>query len=189
MSGTGTVRDLSLVQTRLLSRWLTDASSLVCPPASDPEDPSIPVLRTACLGLLSTVHSTLHTSHDFGLFHPFMVYAWHLAARTLLRLLQASLSRGEYEEVTSLLADVDLLRTAMRRVGDRLPIGYRQDSMIKALLDEVMQSGLKGEQGGKTVMVSVFQGVTVPLRLKAGGAEVGGPVEGDARELPSWLRS
>ena len=151
-------------------------------PASDPLDPSIPILRSACIGLLSTVHSTLHTSHDFGLFHPFMVSTWHLAARTLLRLLQASLARGIYEEVTSLLADVDVLRTAMRRVGDRLPIGYRQDSMIKALLDEVMESGLRGEEGGKTVMVSVFSGVTVPLRLKQGSGTKGDPKE-------AWYKS
>lgn len=57
-----------LASSRHSSRFCSPVS-----PASDPLDESIPKLRTATRGMLDIVHATLHSTSDYGLFHPFMV--------------------------------------------------------------------------------------------------------------------
>ncbi|KAL7410374.1 hypothetical protein BDY24DRAFT_418102 [Mrakia frigida] len=105
---------------------------------TNPLDPSIPHLRDAVRGLLEHVHALSRTTFQFSLLHPFMLTAWYLGARTLLRFLQNALVQNETSELASILCDIQVFQNAMARVGDRLPLGHRQGKMFANLLDEVI---------------------------------------------------
>ncbi|KAL7410373.1 hypothetical protein BDY24DRAFT_400317 [Mrakia frigida] len=106
----------------------------------DPLDLSSYPIRDALSGLINQVHVLCRSNFDFALLLPFLTFAWFSGAKCLITFLKAAIELSDLNQAQSLLAEIGVFRSAITRVGERLPLGVRQCVMLDNLLTETLSS-------------------------------------------------
>lgn len=153
-------------------------------PHADPSSPhckSAEKLLNAARAILDLVYILCATSFDITLLDPVASFAWFLAARVFVRFLKARLDGRRRTEAIGLRNELEVIRLALRRMGERVPLGFRQSKMLDDLLANEVGSALddavhafspEGTENmtlpqGSSPVVNVHHGE--PLPFAAGG--------------------
>ncbi|CCA69156.1 hypothetical protein PIIN_03056 [Serendipita indica DSM 11827] len=113
------------------------ATILLHDPHADPAAPtcrSAEKLLIAARAILDLVSILCATSFDITLLDPVASFAWFLAARVFVRFLRARLDGRRHAEAVVLRKELEVIRIALKRMGERVPLGYRQSKMLDDLL-------------------------------------------------------
>ncbi|KAG8765768.1 hypothetical protein FRC15_006764 [Serendipita sp. 397] len=113
------------------------ATILLHDPHADPSAPecrSADKLLTAARAILDLVYILRATSFDITHLDPVASFAWFLAARVFVRLLRARLDGRRIAEAVALRAELEVIRLALKKLGERVPLGFRQSKMLDDLL-------------------------------------------------------
>lgn len=95
-------------------------------PHADPSSPnckSAEKLLNAARSILELVYIVCATSFDITLLDPVASFAWFLAARVFVRFLKARIDARRHAEAVSLRGELEVIRLALRRMGERIPLG------------------------------------------------------------------
>jgi hypothetical protein len=95
-------------------------------PHADPSSPfckSSEKLLIAARQILDLVYILCSTSFDITLLDPVASFAWFLSARVLVRFLKAKIEARKHAEAISLRNELEVIRVALKRVGERIPLG------------------------------------------------------------------
>ncbi|KAL7412011.1 hypothetical protein BDY24DRAFT_394313 [Mrakia frigida] len=112
--------------------------------SSDPSDPFCPSsirIREATSALLDRLWVISNTPFDFALLHPFTVFIWFTAAKSLLPFAEEARDRSDFQRAASLRSEVDVFRSAILIIGQKLPIGLRTVKMLDHLIEVVDKRG------------------------------------------------
>ena len=112
----------------LLTRCISidRATILLHDPHADPSSPfckSSEKLLFAARQILDLVYILCSTSFDITLLDPVASFAWFLAARVLVRFLKAKIEARKHAEAVGLRNELEVIRLALKRVGERIPLG------------------------------------------------------------------
>jgi hypothetical protein len=102
------------------------ATILLHDPHADPSSPfckSSEKLLFAARQILDLVYILCSTSFDVTLLDPVASFAWFLAARVLVRFLKAKIEARKHAEAVGLRNELEVIRLALKRVGERIPLG------------------------------------------------------------------
>lgn len=102
------------------------ATILLHDPHADPSSPfckSSEKLLFASRQILDLVYILCSTSFDVTLLDPVASFAWFLAARVLVRFLKAKIEARKHAEAVGLRNELEVIRLALKRVGERIPLG------------------------------------------------------------------
>ncbi|KAG8810678.1 hypothetical protein FRC17_002836, partial [Serendipita sp. 399] len=113
------------------------ATILLHDPHADPSAPSCrsaDKLLTAARAILDLVYILRATSFDITHLDPVASFAWFLAARVFVRLLRARLDGRRIAEAIALRKELEVIRLALKKLGERVPLGFRQSKMLDDLL-------------------------------------------------------
>ncbi|KAL7416360.1 hypothetical protein BDY24DRAFT_412551 [Mrakia frigida] len=119
--------------------------TLHCPFSTHPPSPTDRYTRhvnEAVLGLSAQIQALSLTNFEFGYLPPFLTYSWFTGAKTLLKPLQYAISNADISQAQILLAQIGVFRSGMARVGEKLPLGVRQCSMLDKLLGEILSPSM-----------------------------------------------
>ena len=95
-------------------------------PHADPSSPtckSAEKLLNAARAILDLVCILCATSFDITLLDPVASFAWFLAARVFVRFLKARLDGRRRAEAIGLRNELEVIRLALRKMGERVPLG------------------------------------------------------------------
>jgi len=101
-------------------------------PHADPSSPtckSAEKLLNAARAILDLVYILCSTSFDITLLDPVASFAWFLAARVFVRFLKARLDGRRRAEAIGLRNELEVIRLALRRMGERVPLGCQSLSL------------------------------------------------------------
>lgn len=106
--------------------FIDRATILLHDPHADPSSPfckSSEKLLFAARQILDLVYILCSTSFDVTLLDPVASFAWFLAARVLVRFLKAKIEARKHAEAVGLRNELEVIRLALKRVGERIPLG------------------------------------------------------------------
>ncbi|WVF70903.1 hypothetical protein IAT40_005698 [Kwoniella sp. CBS 6097] len=86
---------------------------------------------------LSLLYDITATSYDITLFSPSCSFIWCLASRGLIRFVDAASESGDPVSASVFRSEIDVFRLAMRRYGERFPLGNRHLKMVDDLLSQL----------------------------------------------------
>lgn len=81
----------------------------------------------AARSILDLVYIVCATSFDITLLDPVASFAWFLAARVFVRFIKARLDMRKHAEAVGLRNELEVLRHALKRMGERVPLGCKSD--------------------------------------------------------------
>ena len=106
--------------------FFPSAFILLHDPHADPSSPtckSAEKLLNAARAILDLVYILCATSFDITLLDPVASFAWFLAARVFVRFLKARLDGRRRAEAIGIRNELEVIRLALRRMGERVPLG------------------------------------------------------------------
>lgn len=112
----------------LRAKLIDRATILLHDPHADPSSPfckSSEKLLFAARQILDLVYILCSTSFDVTLLDPVASFAWFLAARVLVRFLKAKIEARKHAEAVGLRNELEVIRLALKRVGERIPLGCK----------------------------------------------------------------
>ena len=80
-------------------------------------------LLVAARAILDLVYILCATSFDITLLDPVASFAWFLAARVFVRFIKARLDGRRQAEAVGLRNELEVIRLALKRMGERVPLG------------------------------------------------------------------
>ncbi|KAF8527964.1 fungal-specific transcription factor domain-containing protein, partial [Hysterangium stoloniferum] len=101
-------------------------------------DQSCEKLTVAAHAILQMVYAVCSTNYDITLLDPSVVWCWYTAAQELVQEMRHARETGQGEQATFLRSEIEAIRTALARMGERLPLGYRQTKLLDELLSQDM---------------------------------------------------
>ncbi|WVQ97267.1 hypothetical protein IAU59_004378 [Kwoniella sp. CBS 9459] len=87
---------------------------------------------------LSLLYDITATSYDITLFSPSCSFIWCLASRGLIRFVDAATESGDPVSASVFRSEIEVFRLALRRYGERFPLGNRHLKMVDDLLDQLI---------------------------------------------------
>ncbi|TFY53256.1 hypothetical protein EVJ58_g9551 [Rhodofomes roseus] len=93
-------------------------------------------ILNAARGILNLMYDVCATSYNLSLLGQFVVAAWFMAGRVLIRFLRVAVQSKAAQQTATLIAELDFIRTAMSQIGERIPIAYRYAKMMQDLTAE-----------------------------------------------------
>ncbi|CCL98861.1 uncharacterized protein FIBRA_00868 [Fibroporia radiculosa] len=96
-------------------------------------DSALKILNSS-RAILNLVYDVYATSYDLALLSQFSILSWFMAGRVLVRFLQAAFESGEREIGTTLLVEIDFIRTVLSQVGERVPLAHRYGKMLEEFI-------------------------------------------------------
>ncbi|KZS96186.1 hypothetical protein SISNIDRAFT_548277 [Sistotremastrum niveocremeum HHB9708] len=129
------------VDGHLLAAYFTQYTSIILlhNPHTDHRDitcVSTQKILTAVRGTLEYVYALCNTSFDLTLLDPSISTSFLMAATEIIRIARARKEAGLMEEALSMRNDFDVIKYAMSRMAERLPIAARHVAMIDRSLEE-----------------------------------------------------
>ncbi|KII93554.1 hypothetical protein PLICRDRAFT_35780 [Plicaturopsis crispa FD-325 SS-3] len=91
-------------------------------------------ILTASRAILDLIYVVMSTSFDITLLDLFCTLCWFMAGRVLVRFLQAALDAQSTERIQTLQAELEFVRLAMNKFGERIPLAYRYARMLDDLI-------------------------------------------------------
>lgn len=88
----------------------------------------------AARAILDLVYLICSTSYDIGRLPPVCTFCWFMSARVLVRVLKHKLQAGLRSEATTMRSEVEVIRLAYSRMGERIPLALRHGKMLDELL-------------------------------------------------------
>ncbi|KAI0734600.1 hypothetical protein C8Q72DRAFT_806895 [Fomitopsis betulina] len=89
---------------------------------------------TASRAILDLLYHVCSTSYDLTFLGIFPMICWFMAGRVLVRFLHAAISRNSEEQILTLWAEVDYIRTVFFRLGENIPFAHRYGKMLHDFL-------------------------------------------------------
>jgi hypothetical protein len=93
------------------------------PYAAAPPCKSAEKLLIAARSILDLVYILCSTSFDVTLLDPVASFAWFLAARVFVRFIKARLDGRRWEEAVAMRGELEYIRLALKKMGERVPLG------------------------------------------------------------------
>lgn len=84
----------------------------------------------AARAILDLVYILCSTSFDVTLLDPVASFAWFFSARVFVRFIKARLDGRRQAEAISLRNELEVIRLALKRMGERVPLGCKFDARI-----------------------------------------------------------
>ncbi|KAF8592080.1 hypothetical protein K439DRAFT_1401652 [Ramaria rubella] len=97
-------------------------------------DRSSEKLSVAAHAILDLVYLICSTSYDITLLDPAVMWCWYTAAQELVREMQHMRQTAQAAQAAVLRSEIEVIRLALVRLGERLPLGYRQTKVLDDLL-------------------------------------------------------
>jgi len=91
----------------------------------------------AARGILELVYVVLSTNYDLRLLDPFCPFCWFLAGRVFGRFLKAAQDASSIQQIDTLQVELEFIRTALGKMGERVPLSARYQKMLDACILEV----------------------------------------------------
>ncbi|KAF8898638.1 hypothetical protein BD779DRAFT_1607387 [Infundibulicybe gibba] len=91
-------------------------------------------ILTAARAVLDLIYNVWSTSFDITLLDSFCSFCWFVAGRVLVRFLQASIDAHSQDQISTLRAELDFVRSAIAKVGERIPLAFRFAKMLEDLI-------------------------------------------------------
>ncbi|WVQ82647.1 hypothetical protein IAT38_004779 [Cryptococcus sp. DSM 104549] len=85
---------------------------------------------------LSLLYDVTATSYDLSLFPPHCSFVWCLSSRGLIRFMGTAIQSGDLVSAAVFRSEIEVFRQALRRYGERFPIGYRHLKVVDDLIAE-----------------------------------------------------
>jgi len=90
-------------------------------------------ILTAARGILDLIYNVWSTSYDITLLDSFCSFCWFIAGRVLVRFLQAALAANSEDQIATLRTELEFVRLAIAKLGERIPLSYRFAKMLDDL--------------------------------------------------------
>lgn len=113
------------------------AKILLHDPHADPQSKGcISVVRIleAARSMLNWLYAILSTSYDITLLDNFAVFAFFMTGRVLVRFVQNSKEMGDETQLLTFRTELEFIRIAMARIGQRLPLAFRYAKMLDDII-------------------------------------------------------
>ncbi|KAF8480648.1 fungal-specific transcription factor domain-containing protein [Gautieria morchelliformis] len=110
------------------------ATLLLHDPHADGGDRSRGKLSVAAHAILDLVYLICSTDYDITLLDPTIIWCWSTAAQELVHEMQHMRQTGQTTQVAVLRSEIEVIRLALVRLGERLPLGYCQAKVLDDLL-------------------------------------------------------
>ncbi|KAJ7110114.1 hypothetical protein C8R44DRAFT_801404 [Mycena epipterygia] len=91
-------------------------------------------ILTAARSVLDLAYDVCNTSFDVTLLDPFCSFCWFIAGRVLVRFLQAAMDANTADQISTLRAELDFLKSAISKIGQRIPLAFRYAKMLNDLV-------------------------------------------------------
>ncbi|KAJ7631110.1 hypothetical protein FB45DRAFT_990906 [Roridomyces roridus] len=91
-------------------------------------------ILTAARSVLDLAYEVCNTTFDVTLLDPLCSYCWFISGRVLVRFLQAALDGNTTEQIATLRAETDFLKSAIAKIGQRIPLAFRYAKMLDDLI-------------------------------------------------------
>ncbi|KLO14473.1 hypothetical protein SCHPADRAFT_920667 [Schizopora paradoxa] len=111
-------------------------------------DPHADLCRDACISkarileaahtMLNWLYAILATSYDITLLDNFAVFAFFMTGRVLVRFVQNSKESGDESQFLTFRTELEFIRIAMARIGQRLPLAFRYAKMLDDIIYQVV---------------------------------------------------
>ncbi|KDQ05924.1 hypothetical protein BOTBODRAFT_71140 [Botryobasidium botryosum FD-172 SS1] len=89
----------------------------------------------AARAILDQVYAIMSTSLDLTFVDHLSSFCWFTAAKVLIRYYKAKMVEGNFEEAEGFKSEVQVIKLALFRMGERVVIAFRQGSAIEDLLN------------------------------------------------------
>ncbi|KAF9229394.1 hypothetical protein BS17DRAFT_19414 [Gyrodon lividus] len=91
----------------------------------------------AARGILDLVYAVWSTNYDLGLLDLFCPFCWYLAGRVFGRFLKAAQDANSAQQIGTLQVELEVIRIALGKMGERVPLSARYQKMLDACILEV----------------------------------------------------
>lgn len=102
------------------------------------------VTLSAIRATLSLLYDVTSTSYDLSLFSPHCTFVWSLSCRGLIRFMGTALQSNDMVSASVFRSEIEVFRMALKRYGERFPIGIRHLKVVDDLLEEMEVSQVTG---------------------------------------------
>ncbi|KIR97270.1 hypothetical protein L804_05452 [Cryptococcus deuterogattii 2001/935-1] len=102
------------------------------------------VTLSAIRATLSLLYDVTSTSYDLSLFAPHCTFVWSLSCRGLIRFMGTALQANDVVSASVFRSEIEVFRMALKRYGERFPIGIRHLKVVDDLLEEMEMSQVTG---------------------------------------------
>ncbi|CAE6411939.1 unnamed protein product [Rhizoctonia solani] len=89
----------------------------------------------AARAILDLIYLVCSTSYDMARLPSVCNFCWFMAARVLVRVLKHRHQAGKIGEAATMRSEVEVIRLAFQRMGERVPIATRHSIMLDELLE------------------------------------------------------
>jgi len=79
---------------------------------------------------MDLLYALYATSYDITLVDTFCMFTWFMTGRVLVRFLQVGQRNNDEENVMTLRTELEFLRVALSKVGERFPLAFRYSKML-----------------------------------------------------------
>ncbi|KDQ63649.1 hypothetical protein JAAARDRAFT_148211 [Jaapia argillacea MUCL 33604] len=93
-------------------------------------------ILAAARDILNLIYAITATSYDISLLDIFVTFSWFMAGRVLARFLQAAQSANGQEHIATLSAEILSIRSAIAKMGERVPVAYRYAKMLQDFISQ-----------------------------------------------------
>jgi len=99
---------------------------------------SVVRILEAARTMLNLLYAILATSYDITLLDNFAVFAFFMTGRVLVRFVQNSKETGDEARLLTFRTELEFIRIAMARMGERLPLAFRYAKMLDDIIFQVV---------------------------------------------------
>ncbi|ODN92000.1 hypothetical protein L198_05672 [Cryptococcus wingfieldii CBS 7118] len=99
------------------------------------------VTLSAIRATLSLLYDVTSTSYDLSLFPPFASFVWSMTCRGLIRFMGTAMQSGDMVSAAVFRSEVEVFRLAMKRYGERFPVGNGHLKVVDDLLETTESKG------------------------------------------------
>ncbi|KAF5375247.1 hypothetical protein D9758_000182 [Tetrapyrgos nigripes] len=103
-------------------------------------------MLTAARAVIDMVYAVWSTSFNISLFEPFMSFCFFLAGRVFARFYQAAVEQNSMEQMSTLSAEFNIVRTACEQMGNRHRIAACFAKMMDDLIVKAQGSSIINER-------------------------------------------
>ncbi|WVQ77083.1 hypothetical protein IAR50_006766 [Cryptococcus sp. DSM 104548] len=104
------------------------------------------ITLSAIRATLSLLYDVTSTSYDLSLFPPFASFVWSMSCRGLTRFMGTAMQSGDMISAAVFRSEIEVFRLALKRYGERFPVGNRHLKVVDDLL-KITES--RGEDTGQ----------------------------------------
>ncbi|KIJ21656.1 hypothetical protein PAXINDRAFT_165090 [Paxillus involutus ATCC 200175] len=91
----------------------------------------------AARGILDLLYAVWSTNYELGLLDLFCPFCWYLAGRVFGRFLKAAQDADSAQQIETLQVELEFIRTALGKMGERVPLSARYQKMLDACIQEI----------------------------------------------------